>query len=99
MHTQAAGGGGGHTRCTVGCTALRVGGRECVFKVAESAHIGGETSRLRDALSVRHATPSAQALVLPHEDMDAPRPSVCRVDEDARRQRRATQEGWTSTWK
>ena len=73
--------------------------RECVFKLAESAHICCETSRLRDALSVRHATPSAQALVLPHEDMDAPRPSVCRVDEDARRQRRATQEGWTSTWK
>ena len=69
---------------------LRVGGRECVFKLAESAHICCE-SRLRDALSVRHATPSAQALVLPHEDMDAPRPSVCRVDEDARRQRRATQ--------
>ena len=33
-----------------------------------------------------------------HEDMDAPSPSVCRVEEDARRQRRATQEGWTSTW-
>ena len=81
-----------------GMHAWRVGGRECVFELAESAHICRE-SRLHDAPSVRHATPSAQALVLPHEDMDAPRPSVCRVDEDARRQRRATQEGWTSTWK
>ena len=90
---------GAHT-VNGGMHALRVGGRECVFRLAESAHIFCE-SRLRDALSVRHATPSAQALVLPHEDMDAPRPSVCRVDGDARTPAAPSKHkvGRTSTWK
>ena len=58
-----------------GVHASRVGERECVFKSAERragiAHIAqavfaANARYLRDALSARHKTPSAQALVLRH---------------------------------